>query len=314
MVASDPEERRDVPGRMDFVAESKVVDERRGVVEVVMRPDPRRYDTVRGETGTHYIDRYLKLLIPADEMLNAMAREMEGLPIYSLEPTIASATEYASQRGVAISTELETGVHSRPAHSSKPHTPFVDNVAARDVAFLSIDVIGGTAMRAHDPEAFDLAYGIVFREFASTIGQFHGAILKATGDGCIAYIDHPAFTSTCDAAADLGLTLLIILREAVTPALKAAGLAPVQIRIGADFGRAEVRSIEVPATGFIDLDVASDALNRAVKIEQSCAANEFRVGYDLYRLMHVKWLERGEVVEFDSKTVGRSDYQVFRLV
>lgn len=245
--------------------------------------------------------------------MDASARQMEELPIYSLDPSIDCAIKYASERAVAINSELETRVHLKPRQSARPHKSFIDNADARDVAFLSIDIVGGSAMRAHDPNAFDLGCEIVFREFASTIGQFHGSILKATGDGCIAYIDHPAFTSTCDAAVDLGLSLLIILHDAVIPALKTIGLPPMQVRIGADFGRAEIRSIEVPATGFIDRDVASDALNRAVKIEQSCVPNEFRVGYSLYSLMHVKWLERSQAVEFDSQSVGLPSYKVFRL-
>jgi class 3 adenylate cyclase len=298
---------------MDFEIERRILDEDRRTMQICMRPDPRRYHKVKDAAGTHYIDKFLKILIPADVMIAAMGREMEELPVYSLTPTIKSAMDYALDRSVALRSELLSGTYVRPTQASRPHVPFVANPKARDVVFLSIDIVGASAMRAKSPDDFDRIYKIVFREFGSTIGQFHGSVLKATGDGCIAYIDHPSFNSTCDAAANLGLSLLVILREAVNVSLKSAGLPSVRVRIGADFGRAEVREIEVPATGFSEKEVASDALNRAVKIEQTCSPNQFRVGYDLYSLMHVKWLERGKEVQFDGDSVGCPGYRVFRL-
>ena len=87
----------------------------------------------------------------------------------------------------------------------------------------------------------------------------------------------------------------------------------LSIRVGADCGAARLRKITVPATGFEAPEVASDALNRAVKIEQTAAANEFRIGRGLYELVHVQWLERCEEVEFDGNDVGIEGYQVYKV-
>lgn len=305
--------RRHQPGRIDFLMETCAVDKETGRAQVALKPDPRRYDKVTDESGTHYIDKFLRILISEDVMFDGMVKQMGGLPIYNMEPSIESSLAYASERAAAVQTELVSGQHVKPSQAAQPHKVFTDNPNARDVAFLSIDIVGGSAMRASFPAAFERTYRILFQEFASTIGLFHGSIVKATGDGCIAVIDHPAFTSSCDTVADLGLTLLVVLRDAVNPALFQAGLRPIQVRIGADFGLAEIRTIEVPAIGFKDREVASDALNRAVKIEQSCGPDEFRVGYTLYGLMHVKWLERAAEVSFDPHSVGMDSYKVFRL-
>ncbi len=85
------------------------------------------------------------------------------------------------------------------------------------------------------------------------------------------------------------------------------------IRVGADCGAARLRKITVPATGFEAPEVASDALNRAVKIEQTAAANELRIGRGLYELVHVQWLERCQEVEFDGNDVGIEGYQVYKV-
>src|SRR3546814_12094803 len=66
----------------------------------------------------------------------------------------------------------------------------------------------------------------------------------------------------------------------------------LRIRVGADYGDAVVRQVEIASTGFIAADVASDALNRSVKIEQSSDENEFRIGRRLYELIHVRSEER----------------------
>lgn len=137
--------------------------------------------------------------------------------------------------------------------------------------------------------------------------------MKATGDGFIAYIDHPSFTSQCDAAADLGLALLVVLQETLNPVLLRNGLAELAIRIGADHGDAISFKIEIPATGYETQDVASDAINRAVKIQESCDTNEFRIGRTLYELLHVQWLERGTEVSFPAKSLGLERYQVYRM-
>ena len=66
-------------------------------------------------------------------------------------------------------------------------------------------------------------------------------------------------------------------------------------------------------TGFSDTEVGSDALNRAVKIQESAGLNEFRIGRDLYELIHVKWLERAREVPFDGSSIGAPEYRVYRV-
>ena len=112
---------------------------------------------------------------------------------------------------------------------------------------------------------------------------------------------------------DLGLSLLTLLNRSINPALEADSLSPFQIRIGGDCGEASFRKVSIQPTGFSDIEVASDALNRAVKIQESCAFNEFRIGYMLYRLVHVQWLERGTKVEFEGNVVGIDGYPVYRM-
>lgn len=107
--------------------------------------------------------------------------------------------------------------------------------------------------------------------------------------------------------------MLLVLRDSINPALLETGLPELHVRIGADTGAATLRNIEVPTTGYSDTEIASDALNRAVKIQESAGRSEFRIGRDLYELVHVQWLERAHEVPFDGSVVGVPGYKVYRV-
>jgi class 3 adenylate cyclase len=227
-----------------------------------------------------------------DADVGKCAEQMAGLPIYKLTPSIKNAPEYAASRREALTSELSGGEYIAPAERAAPHQSLEIGPSAKSLVFLSVDICNSTALRRANRSAFDSAYKLLMRELATVVGHFRGTILKTTGDGFIAYIDHPAFTQQCDNAVDMGLSLLRVLRDSVNPSLAHAQLPQISIRVAADYGIAEMRHIDVPTTGFSASEIASDALNKAVKIQETANQNEFRIGWQLYELIHVQWLER----------------------
>lgn len=296
--------------RLDMIREVLSVDEEKRIAHVRMLPDPRRYSRIeRDERGTWYLDQYLNEAFRLEDF----ADSLEGLPVYGSNRTIESATDYATERRAALASEIATGNHIPPRQGAKPHTTLAATEDERDIAFISLDICNSTQYQQRDPGGFKAAFEMLLRELGSTVGQFQGSILKATGDGFIAYLDFPGFTVLADSTIDLCGTMLEVLHSALNPAILDAGFEPLSIRIGADYGPAMVRELSVPLTGFSSPEVSSDALNRAVKIEQSCDPNTARVGFDLYRILHVQWLERCKEVEFDGSEVGIPEYRVFEL-
>lgn len=295
--------------RMDFIQEVVSSDPETGELEVRMLPDPRRHVQIeRDEGGTWYLDKYLNEAVRLEDLIKGMG----GLPIFASDRTVSSASEYADERRSALEQELETGVYIPPAQAGRPHGTLPPD-EERDVSFISLDICGSSIYRRRDPEGFDKAFRILLRELGSSVGQFQGSILKVTGDGLIAFVDIPGFTVLADNTVDLCGTMLHVLHSAVNPAITKAGLSPFSIRIGADYGPAAVQELTVPLTGFASPEVTSDALNRAVKIEQSCEPNSIRIGFDLYRILHVQWLERCRKVEFDGTKIGIPEYDVFEF-
>lgn len=302
-----------VRARFDFEIEEIRSEEATQVVTLRVQPHRRRYSIVEVNGERHYFDKFLRTIVSEEAVKEMAVAQFGGLPMIYNPPSIESAREYASVRQGAIAAELRGESYVAPTEKARPQSQLSFAGGTRFLTFLSVDICGSSGLRRRDPDAFERAYDIFLRELATSVGHFHGAILKTTGDGFIATIDSEGFTTQCDNTLDLGLTFLAVLRGSVNPALEAAGLPSLSIRVGADCGAARLRKITVPATGFDAPEVASDALNRAVKIEQTAAANELRIGRGLYELVHVQWLERCEEVEFDGNDVGIEGYQVYKV-
>lgn len=298
------------PFRVDFVSEVISFDEETHVAQFSMKPDPRRYDEIERDGETLYIDKYLKTAFTLADML---ANFEPGVPSYALSSSIGSTPEYADERLSALEHEIDGGDYVPPKQKALAHRSLAPDDIKKDLGFLSVDICGASALRKKNPDAFDRAYDLFIRELGTVVGQFNGSILKTKGDGFIAYIDHPSFTNLCDAVIDMGLSILYILHKSINPTLAKASLPTFDIRIGADYGTALIRQMNVHTTGFSSVEVASDALNRAVKIEEACETNEFRIGRSLYELMHVQWLERATEVDFDGESVGLPSYQTYGM-
>ncbi|HPB23037.1 MAG TPA: hypothetical protein PLL48_11985, partial [Novosphingobium sp.] len=295
--------------RADFVMETVAVGEE-GRVSVKMLPDPRRYTHMERDGDTLYTDKYLGHSIS----LNAMVAGFSGVPIYELSPSITSTCEYAQSRRAALSNEMDSGEYTPPAECAASHRELDMAGKERLIGFLSVDICGATALRRRDAAAFDRAYELFTRELGTVVGQFNGSILKTKGDGFIAFIDHPSFTRVSDNLVDMGLTLLVVLHQSLNPALEKCGIEPISIRVGADFGEAKIKTMSVPATGFVCQEVVSDALNRAVKIEEACKPNELLIGRCFYQLIHAGWLERATEVPFEGAQVGMPGYKTYRII
>lgn len=296
--------------RADFVSEIESFDEATGIARIRMQPDPRRYEKLERNGETLYIDKYLRYAFTLENMV---AGAWDGVPSYHLQARIESTADYAEARQSALADEMTSGEYSPPPESPCGHHEIVSGERERGLGFLSVDICGASALRRRNPAAFDRAYELFTRELGTVVGQFNGSILKTKGDGFIAFIDHPSFTNLCDHLIDMGISLLVVLHRSLNPVLVSAGMEPLSIRIGADYGEANVRTLTIPATGFATQEVASDALNRAVKIEEACPPNQFWIGRCLYELIHVQWLERATETAFDGACVGMPDYKTYRV-
>jgi class 3 adenylate cyclase len=299
--------------RMDFVQEVISMDEATRIVRFKVKPDPRRYEIIDRDGIRCYRDKYLDDILPENVLREAFLKSA-GIPVYSDPPTIGNALEYAANRRDAVEAELKTGVFTPPESKADAHHTIHLDDSGRYLTFLSVDICGSTKLRVRDEEAFDRAYKIFVQELGTVVGQFHGTILTLTGDGFIAYLDHPSINTQCDNAIDMGLTFIAILETGINPALELAKLPTISIHVGADHGIAIQAAYNIPTTGFSDLSVRSDALNRCVKIQGEAGDNQLLIGRELYERLHVQWLERCVEQKIKiAKKLGFDEYPVYSV-
>lgn len=296
-------------GRFDFIITPIGEPDAHGNLQIRLEPNPERYKFATTEHGDGYIDTFMRMFIPMDVLIEAMTK-FGNKPIHLLSPTTGDLEPYGTKRMAAIADELTTGIHHPPEEKSKPHTNLPEDFKANTV-FLSVDICNSTKLSAQNPEEYEKSLKIFFQELGALVGQHHGTIHKFTGDGFIAFVDYTAFTVQTDIAVRLGLAMIDHLSNVVNPVLLSRQLPAFEIKVGMDFGEALVRKREIPATGAFQIEFASDALNRAVKIQESCSPNEIRIGEKLRRLIHTSLLTRTKAIEFDSDQFGVGDYTIY---
>ena len=294
--------------RADLLSEVVSSDENSHIVRVKLTPDPRRYEIFEKDGKQYWRDKFLGAVF-GWEAITQMAATVPGAPLFYSAAMIGDAVEYAARRRETIRRELSEGSYEPPSEVCDPHQALPHDPTEIEATFLSVDVVNSTETRAKNTEKYDEVIDVLFREMGTAVGYFHGSVLKLTGDGFVCFLD-PSVNSQFDDAIGLGLTFLRIL-NAVNAATSEAH-PKLSVRVGAEHGQAKGKDFRVPATGYNQFEVVSDALNRAAKIQQSAPANSFVIGRALYERIHVQWLERASEIELGID-VGSDDYRTYLI-
>lgn len=303
-------------GRIDFSITPIVIDEAKRRIKIKIEPSPDRYKVmeIKGEFG--FLDLYTSTFIPEAMMFAAMERassKFDDMSMHSLVPAVKKLPPYSESRLAAVTKQLATGIYEPPSETAKPHVELQEFSEERNFAFLSVDICKSTLLRKLNPVSFDKSHELFNQELATLVGQYNGTILKFTGDGFIAYIDYPAFTLQADTAVALGVGLVYHLKNCINPALVANGLTELSMRVGVEFGLARAKTTNVQAIGKSQTDFISDALNFAVKIQESCGVNEVRVGQNLRDVLHENYIKRLVRVDYDSGDSSGDEYRVYAV-
>ena len=303
-------------GRIDFLITPIVVDEGSRRIKIKIEPNPDRYQAmeIKGESG--FLDLHTSTFLPEAMMFAAIERvssSFDRMSMYSLFPAVKKLPPYSESRLAAVTKQLATGVYEAPPETAKAHVELQEFTDEKYFSFISVDICKSTVLRKLNPASFDKSHEVFYQELATLVGQYNGTILKFTGDGFIAYIDYPAFTLQADTAVALAMALVYHLKNCVNPALAVSGLTELSMRVGLEFGLARAKTINVQAIGKSQTDFISDALNVAVKIQESCEVNEIRVGQNLRDLLHENYIKRLVQVDYDSGEIGGDDYIVYAI-
>jgi class 3 adenylate cyclase len=306
--------------RLDFVNSMEWKDREQGILQFVMKPDPRRYEWVEEEGRRLLYDRYDEIYFP-EEVLKQLPALMEGMPI-GLQPAgIAYAPAYVRDRRQRIMQKLAQGSSNEDSDVPRDKSDeFLEALAdhALGFAILSLDLVGSTELITRLPkDEFNLIMETLLYECSLVVPEFHGHVLKYTGDGLIAYFPEPSFIIKNDLAIDCALTMHGLVYAAINPCLAEAGLPKIDIRIGLDSGQASVLVLGSSETKR-HADIIGAAVSLASKVQGLSTPGGICLGEVLERNLHVMWREICELCPPPSgwayKGLEGKPYKVFRVL
>ena len=303
--------------RFDFQVEFVGNDPDTGQPVHKVRPDPGRYEWQERNGERLLYDRFDNVYFGHDLVWDMLKRALEMTPgpalgvipdigayIASRRPVISSALSGALGDG-----ELIDLAEQQLRQFEKDELAF---------AIMSVDVVGSTRLKeiVSSQGAYTSMITMLVTEVAELVALFHGHVLKYTGDGLIAYFAEPTFIIKNDAAVDCALCIHRLVYGAVNPKLEAAGMTPIDIRIGLDSGEANVVLVGSPRTKR-HADLIGNTIDLACKIEKSAGAGQVFLGEMVHRSLHFPWRELCEPVAtpegWTYSISGGEPYPMFRL-
>lgn len=304
--------------RFDLVQDILSLDEETRTATVRLRPDPRRYERRQHDGKWYLYDKFDDVWFPEKEFMESFARQLEGAPISYQPPNILNARDYVDTRRPKIAARLQ-GTASEPTFQDKSEE-FLESLSVDKLAFviLSVDIVGSTRLATTMAQrTYAKLISVVLFELSEVVPQFHGHVLKYTGDGLIAYFPEPSFITKNDLAIDCALTLLRLVEDGLTPVLIDRGLPKILIRIGLDSGEAYVETIGSPETKQ-HKDIIGDVVSLATKIQAKAEPGEVYLGDMTERNLHTVWRSACQPVDLGADWAYRDRsgniYKVHRFV
>ena len=263
-----------------------------GSVELTFRPHPDRYIWRDDETeGRVLYDVKTRTVFP-ESVLREMAEQMmAGIPFYMPPDDLPDVEDLLAERKAAIEASL-SGADPGEELASPSEAELAKLVGEqREVAALSVDLVGSTRLQASDRAAYGTLVPLMLREVAAVTATFGGVVVNFTGDGAIVAFPGPGSTVANDMAFDAATALVADIYLVLNPATKAAGLPGIDIRVGLDSNEGEATTVG-SETSRRQLDMLGLALSMAAKVQSRAAPGEVWVGQMLYETLHVSRQER----------------------
>jgi len=307
--------------RMDFVMEKiKILEKKNGKLKVESRliPDSRRYEKIERNGTVYYVDRFEGTEF-SEDVLERSLQSLEGKPIYYSPPKFEDFEEYISKRIPEIRMFFETE-NPKMKIFDDPTEIEMQKLLNRECKYviLSFDIINSTKIAEElTNRQNSILFALLFRELTLLIDQYHGLILKYTGDGLIAYLPEPNFIGKNDNALDCALAIRKLILSTINGILPEYGFPELHFRIGIDSGYAIMTDLGVDKIKS-QKDILGFTINLACKIGQVAGQDEILIGKTAARHVYVEWRNRFEEINTDKdwneeKLKVKKNYSIFKL-
>lgn len=282
--------------RLDFVAEVESFDEQTGKLVQRIRLRPDRYERVQYEGDWAWFDKVDSVLFP-EHILNRAIAQLEGHSGTFETPDVTDIEKHIDIRRDSIRQQLTTKqVPTTVSNRSQDALQELDGESSEFV-ILSVDMVGSTrrAFASDDSDFADLLVALQ-HELSETIALFHGHVLNFGGDGLVAFFAAPSFIVKHDLAFGCAMAIRRLINEALNPGLVEQQFEPIQIRIGIESGKAQIRTIGSDKTKR-QKDLLGQVLNLASKLQGQAKPGEILLGPNAEKHLHTLYRARCEKIE-----------------
>lgn len=274
--------------RIDFVQKIISVDEKTGIFEAELIPNPERYKhkKINGEDG--YFDKFDKIFFTLEDV----AKQIEGMPIFYSPPKIEDSNEYILSRADLIKQATDSKKESFEFKDASED--FLENLKKDKMCFviLSIDLKGSTKMsQTLSAEENSEVISLFLREMTLIIDKFNGYVLKYVGDGIIAYFPEPNFIGMNDNAVYCAITMKKMMTYGINPILKEKNLPELDFRIGLDSGEAMIKVLGVKDIK-MHKDLIGETVNLAAKIQGFAKNKQILMGESTALNLDTFWRQK----------------------
>ena len=169
------------------------------------------------------------------------------------------------------------------------------------VCYVDISESTKTTATIKDSQKIRDYYSTFLNSMAAIISEFHGRIIKSTGDGILYYFPNTSNVGDDSGFNDVlecGLTMIAV--RSIISAKLAGIVSSMSYRVSADYGRVEVaRSAGNPERD----DLFGSTVNLCTKINSKAAPNEMVIGGDLYQVLkNPSYSSLSSMYKFKGKT------------
>jgi len=304
--------------RLDFTFEVVSCDDTTKTVQFIIKPDPKRYEEKVIDGKEYLYDKYDNFLIEREMLNREMIKQLQGMPLNLQTQEIGNIDDYLRSRFQEAESFL-LGSSAHPYEYIDKSEEFLSAHAESTLAFaiLSVDIASSTKLALSvDHQKYVAVVKSYINELSLLIPQFHGYILKFTGDGLLAYFPAPSLIRMNDLALDCALSIRRVVYDCLNPIFGKHHLPSIEIRIGMDSGEASIVELG-DISSRSQKDIIGSVINVATKVQGAGNPSNVTIGHSAVKLLHRMYREAVEEVEtspewpYKDKEGGR--YKVFKV-
>lgn len=302
--------------RFDLVQKNVKYNEEDNTISMFIEPDPRRYEWVEKEDGRFLYDRLDNLMFPHKLIMSMLKEAMGSMQIQNYQQKIGNAFDYYEKRTPIVRKMIDDGVI--PEQFEDKSESFLRSLEKDHLNFVivSLDIVGSTNLSLSiDSKKYAFIISMILYELSEIVPQFHGHVLKYTGDGLIAYFPEPSFIAKNDLALDCSLTMRGMIYQVLNREFETHNYPKLDVRIGLASGDAYVQTMGSPSTKQ-HKDIIGSVVSLAAKIQSIAEVGSIYLGQTVERNLHVVWRNKCELVEnltnWNYKDTNGNIYKLYR--